>query len=342
MALKSGKWIQRIKKSWVYEIKDGSVVCKNLAVYDHPDLQVERKCNWKIGSFSKTSPKIEELTGKSHFNLQMENGKEGVLSEDGKTIRTVSYSGVGIEVIQWTSDTDFQTFLDARENWDEASTFYTIEPSKRSKIVFISGIPGAGKTTSAFKLAQSGYVYYEGDCFMHLLNPYIPLDVEDPTNQYVMQAPLKNYPKKAVEAVLTFYEILKKYQEPDEESSLAYYGELAKNVDHEWKRIGGENWVVGQAVSTRKCRDLIKQIIPECVFVSLRVSPEVQLQRLERRMGHLQEDQKEGIMSLLVKTINTFEPVGQDEERAVDVLISSDLNENEVLDKILEAIKMFE
>ena len=88
--------------------------------------------------------------------------------------------------------------------------------------------------------------------------------------------------------------------------------------------------------------DLIKQIIPDCVFVSLRVSPEVQLQRLERRMGHLQEDQKEGIMSLLVKTINTFEPVGQDEERAVDVLISSDLNENEVLDKILEAIKMFE
>merc|ERR1711993_34931 len=197
-------------------------------------------------------------------------------------------------------DSDFQTILDSRESWDQASTFHPILESLHS------------------------------------------LDVEDPTNQYVMQAPLKNYPKKAVEAVLTFYEILKKYQEPDEESSLAYYGELAKNVDHEWKRIGGENWVVGQAVSTRKCRDLIKQIIPDCVFVSLRVSPEVQLQRLERRMGHLQEEQKEGIMSLLVKTINTFEPVGQDEERAVDVLISSDLNENEVLDKILEAIKMFE
>ena len=343
MALTLGKWIQRNQKDLVYEIKkDGSVLCKNLGVYDHPDLQIARQCDWTVGTFSKTPQKLQDLTGKLKFNLKMDSGKEGVLAEDGKTILTVPYSGIGIETIQWISDSDFQTILDSRENWDQASTFHPIQPSKRSKIVFISGIPGAGKTTSAFKLAQMGYVYYEGDCFMHLLNPYIPLDVEDPTNQYVMQAPLKNYPEKAVKAVLTFYEILKKYQEPDEESSLAYYGELAKNVDHEWKRIGGENWVVGQAVSTRKCRDLIKQIIPDCVFVSLRVSPEVQLQRLERRMGHLQEDQKEGIMSLLVKTINTFEPVGQDEERAVDVLISSDLNENEVLDKILEAIKMFE
>ena len=210
--------------------------------------------------------------------------------------------------------------------------------------MFISGIPGAGKTTSAFKLAQLGYVYYEGDGFMHLLNPFFPLDVDvkTATLQHVMQAPLKNYPKETVEAVVTFYETLKKYQDPDEPTSLAYYGELAKNVKHEWERIGGQNWVVGQAVSTRKCRDLIKDIIPECIFVSLRVTPEVQLRRLEKRMGHLQKDQRDGIMSLLLKTLNTFEPTGEDEDRAVDVLISSDLSEDEVLEKVLDAIKMFE
>ena len=343
MALTFGKWIQSNHKSVVYEIEeDGSVKCKNLAVYDHPDLQIARNCDWTYGKYSKTPQKLQDLTGKSHFNLKIGSGREGVLSEDGKTILTIPYSGIGIETIQWISDSDFQTILDARENWDEASTFHPIQQSEKSKIVFISGVPGAGKTTSAFKLAQLGYVYYEGDCFMHFLNPFIPLDAEDPTTQHVMQAPLKNYPKEAVKAVLTYYEMIKKYQEPDEASSLAYYGELAKNVKHEWQRIGGENWVVGQAVSTRKCRDLIKHIIPECIFVSLRVSPEVQLRRLERRMGHLQEDQKKGIMSLMVKTINTFEPVGQDEDRAADVFISSDLSENEVLDKILKAIQMFQ
>ena len=30
-----------------------------------------------------------------------------------------------------------------------------------------------------------GFVYYEGDCFETGKNPYIPLDVDDPTNAQV-------------------------------------------------------------------------------------------------------------------------------------------------------------
>ena len=72
MALTLGKWIQRNQKDLVYEIKeDGSVLCKNLGVYDHPDLQIARQCEWTVGTFSKTPQKLQDLTGKLKFNLKM-------------------------------------------------------------------------------------------------------------------------------------------------------------------------------------------------------------------------------------------------------------------------------
>ena len=49
-----------------------------------------------------------------------------------------------------------------------------------------------GKSTTAQILArESGFVYYEADCFMQLKNPYISLDVENPSIARVSQKPLK-------------------------------------------------------------------------------------------------------------------------------------------------------
>ena len=39
-----------------------------------------------------------------------------------------------------------------------------------------------GKSTSAQILGRDhGYVYYEADCFGGLKNPYVPLNVDNPT-----------------------------------------------------------------------------------------------------------------------------------------------------------------
>ena len=56
----------------------------------------------------------------------------------------------------------------------------------------MSGPPGAGKSTTAQLLARhDGYVYYEADCTLEVLNPFVPLDVENPTLAAHRQKPLK-------------------------------------------------------------------------------------------------------------------------------------------------------
>ena len=94
------------------------------------------------------------------------------------------------------------------------------------------------------------------------------MNAENPTMQHVMQPPLI-YPIEAVKASQIYRKFLSLNQEPDEPSSLAYYEQLAKIVKHEWHRIGGQNWLVSQCVPTRKSRELIKKIIPDCIFVTL-------------------------------------------------------------------------
>ena len=65
-------------------------------------------------------------------------------------------------------------------------------PKFPGKIIWLSGAPGMGKSTTAQLLARkNGFVYYEADCFMALKNPYIALDVDNPSLASQSQKALK-------------------------------------------------------------------------------------------------------------------------------------------------------
>ena len=58
--------------------------------------------------------------------------------------------------------------------------------------VFISGPPGAGKSTTAQHLARdNGFVYYEADAFFMFCNPFNPIDHDNPSMATLEQKPLK-------------------------------------------------------------------------------------------------------------------------------------------------------
>ena len=57
------------------------------------------------------------------------------------------------------------------------------------------GPPGAGKSTTAQLFGRNhGYVYYEADCFMSQLNPFVDLNADNPTLEQFRQTPLSVSP----------------------------------------------------------------------------------------------------------------------------------------------------
>ena len=125
---KDGTWVFSNKNYYVYEIKNDVIKKKNLAYYDYPELQLDDGIvNWKIGEFSEMPKTLQEIVGGGqNFNLEFEKGKKGFLSENGDTIFTIPKSAIGIVTIKWVPPEVFQTILDSRENWYQASTIYPI------------------------------------------------------------------------------------------------------------------------------------------------------------------------------------------------------------------------
>ena len=71
--------------------------------------------------------------------------------------------------------------------------FWDNEPGPKILIIKNStGSPGAGKSTSAQLLSRnSGFVYYEADCYAGFVNPFIDPNADEPSLQQGKQKPLK-------------------------------------------------------------------------------------------------------------------------------------------------------
>ena len=76
------------------------------------------------------------------------------------------------------------------------------------------GPPGAGKSTTAQLFGRNhGYVYYEADCFMSQVNPFVDLNADDPSLAQVRQTPLSvsPWPSSKLSKIIPVFFPRKKY-----------------------------------------------------------------------------------------------------------------------------------
>ena len=115
----------------------------------------------------------------------------GVLSEDGTKVYSWGMWN-SLEVLAWQSDEDLVSLRENRDPIEAPSCQYKIQPENQGKLVWLSGPPGAGKSTTGLLMGkEAGYVYLEADCTMNCLNPFVPLDAENATLAAFQQSPLK-------------------------------------------------------------------------------------------------------------------------------------------------------
>ena len=115
-----------------------------------------------------------------------------MISNDGKTIYSWGIAN-DVECLEWMSDEDLKKLADDREHKDSPSCPYKIQPENQGKLVWLTGTPGAGKSTIGHLMSkEAGYVYYDSDAAEAFLNPFIPPNLsENPTKQCYRQKPLK-------------------------------------------------------------------------------------------------------------------------------------------------------
>jgi len=142
---------------------------------------------FKHGVFGEADKEVEKITGQKTSNVEikytafgMDLEEHGMVSDDGKkfTIKTM----MGIWILEWITEEEAERIANDGDPIDAPPSHYKLEPERQGKLVWLTGPPGLGKSTTAQILSRDhGYVYYEGDCFFTARNPYIPPDTENPS-----------------------------------------------------------------------------------------------------------------------------------------------------------------
>jgi len=295
----------------------------------------------KHGNFKETDPKNFNLTGKQNFEISLtdpskpEDEEFGVLSEDFRTITFKAKLGMmySMELIDVAEAIALKEKSDQEKDpADAPSNHYPLRPGHIGKLVFISGNPGFGKSTTARRMMDTkGFVYYEGDCFMSHKNPYLPPGNNSAIDALLLAKPLKGVPKERKEVVKSAMKEWEKIMAGNEEYQLEdFYAMMCEDILRERKRVGGD-WVVAQAVPTRKLRDLIKSKLgPDLLFVVLNLDKDHHRERLEPRLPTFGEQFVDVFLNM------KYELAEENEENVLDLKITRQMELDDVVEIIMK------
>ena len=99
-----------------------------------------------------------------------------------------------MEVMNCLTDEELEVIKEDREPVEtpKIPDYIKPQPGKLGKLLWFSGPPGAGKSTTAQLLARNnGYIYYEADCMSIFVNPFVDVNAPEPSIAQMNQKPLK-------------------------------------------------------------------------------------------------------------------------------------------------------
>ena len=156
------------------------------------------------------------------------------------------------------------------------------------KIIWFTGAPGMGKSTTAQLLARShGYVYYEADCFGSIRNPFVPLEAEDPSmaqfKQKNLRGPGLEERKAAIDRSKDTWTNCLSGKDYDAEQMNEYYRVMALDIAKQKERIGGD-WAVASILVSKGVRSFLRSVLgPELVILCLTMSDSERRERILQR-----------------------------------------------------------
>jgi len=334
--------------SYVFAIEGEKADAKSLIALDYPDIESTMPPNiMKSGDFGATRKEIAEATGADTYNVEIlwygTYKMEGVVNETGTEICTWDVVSKQVDTMKWLSPEKLEELKEERDDVNTPSCPHiTPTPEKKGKIYWISGPPGAGKSTTCQLLGRKqGFVYYEADAMLSFINPYIPLDVDNPSNAQKYQKALKGVSREDFE-ILTgtakFFEAMHKGEvDGFDEAMQPLLKLMSREIIKQKKRLGGD-FAVAHAVVSRRSRDLCRSLLgPDAVFIVLNLTKSCVRKRLQARHGEGDEN-ADKFTEVLHKMYDLYEPAGEDEEGAHNITITEDMSTDDVMKLVLEKI----
>jgi len=305
---------------------------------------------------------VEKRSGRKHYNVKltmsfvggdneageaeneeavkskkMEFSDLGVVFDEG---RKCSMKGMGVVsgLVKITED-DLERIMNDFDPIEAPPGPYIVQPQKKGKIVWLTGAPGMGKSTSAQLLARNhGYVYYEADCFMVFKNPYVPLDVANPSmaqlSQKVLKGPGMEERQAALKKCQNAWGDLMAGNDYDKELMVEFYRHMAKDIASEKKRIGGD-FAIAHVLLTAEVRAAIRECLgADLVIIVLTMSSADRRERVLARHG----DDVDAA-DLMDHFENLMEGVQENEPNTIELKVDSTMTKDEVVAKIFEKIE---
>jgi len=286
----------------------------------------------KEDNVDKEKEKMEESDMKKFEFVDL-----GVIYDEGRKCSMKGFAGIcGLEKI--TKD-EYEEIMNDYDPIEAPPGPYKVQPDRKGKILWFTGAPGMGKSTSAQYLARNhGYVYYEADCFGALKNPYVPLDVANPTMAGMYQKPLRGpgmeERKAATKKIEGTWGRIMQGKDYDKEPLLEFYRLMAADIGKEKKRIGGD-FAVATVLVTADIRAAMREVLgPELIIVVLTMSSADRRERiLSRHKGNLKA------ADLFDTFEKLMEGVQENEPNTFEFKVDSGMTRDEVVDQVIQKVE---